>query len=92
MKKIWKNIKGSALKSWKYLDGKKMFIGGAIFLFAKGGKALAPNLLEPAQYEFLEYVGEGIAGVGWMHKVAKTNTVNDAIKRAQKVMNSRKAK
>ena len=45
-----------------------------------------------AQYEFIEYVGEGLIGLGLGHKAVKTKTVTDAIKRAQSSMNNKNGK
>lgn len=83
MKKIWKFVKNKTVRTWNFLDGKKTTIGTVLYVAAKAGQAFAPNLIDPAQYEFVEMVGAGLAGVGLTHKAVKTRVVNDAIKRAQ---------
>ena len=70
-------------KAWSYFDGKKTYLGAIVYFAAKGGQAFAPNLLPKEQYEFIELVGEGLLGFGLGHKIVKSQTVNDAIKKAQ---------
>lgn len=82
MKKIWQGLG----KAWNYFDGKKTYIGGIVYLLAKGGQAFAPTLLPPQQYEFIQIVGESLLGVGLGHKLVKSDTVNNAIKKAQNSM------
>lgn len=84
MNRFWKKIKKGTINIWNVLDGNKTTIGAILLVAAKGGKAFAPNLLDPAQYDFVEMVGAGLAGVGIGHKVIKAKPVNDAIKRAQR--------
>jgi len=79
MKKIWQGL-GSV---WNYFNGKKTYIGGIVYLLAKGGQAFAPTLLPHDQYEFIQIVGESLLGVGLGHKLVKSETVNNAIKKAQ---------
>ncbi len=86
MKKIWQGLG----KAWNYFNGKKTYIGGIVYLVAKGGQAFAPSLLPREQYEFIEMVGEGLLGLGIGHKMVKSQTVNDAIKKAQGMVNKGK--
>lgn len=79
MKKIWQGLK----KAWDYFNGKKTYIGAIVYFAAKGGQAFAPTLLPHEQYEFIEMVGEGLLGIGIGHKLVKSETVNNAIKKAQ---------
>ena len=85
-------MKKHIIKAWRYFTGKKTIIGGSLVLLAKGGQAFFPDLLPEAQYEFIETLGEGIMGVGMLHKVVRTDKVNDAIKLAQNKFNNFKNK
>ena len=75
MKKLFK-------KTWEFLNNKKTIIGGGIYLLAKGTQVFYPELLDPAQFEFIKEVGAGITAFGAGHKVFKVKQVNEAISRA----------
>lgn len=70
------------IKTWNFLNNKKTIIGGGVYLLAKGGQLFFPQLLDPAQYEFAQELGAGIAAFGAGHKVVKVKQVNEAISRA----------
>ena len=63
----------------KYLNGKKMYIGTALFFLAQGLRALNPVILKPlAGFEIpdsalkvLEYIVIGLGSWGATHKLIK---------------------
>ena len=85
MKNLWKNVKGKLANTWKFLDGKKTFIGGAIYFGTMAVNAWNPELLNSAQSTFLTSTGEGLMGVGILSRAFSSKTAINAVKRAQKM-------
>lgn len=72
-------------KGWNWFSGKKSVIGTVVWLGAKGVGAFAPQLLDPAQVDFIENLGLGIMSLGGVHKITKIKSVTDAINRGTKM-------
>lgn len=58
-------------KIWKNLDGVKTITGNIILIASLGLQAFFPELLTPAQYNFIDIVGAALSGVGLGHKAVK---------------------
>jgi len=70
-------------KTWEYLSGKKVIIGAITTLGIQGIKAFAPELVDPEVLKFAGYAADIFLGVGVLHKGYKSDTVNNATKKAQ---------
>jgi hypothetical protein len=67
-------------KIWSWLDGKKLLIGTAIRFAGMGVSAFFPHLMTQEQVTFVITIGDVIAGVGGLHKLAKTETAKNMTK------------